>query len=88
MQPAHKTSINDMKNFDATLLKKNLAAGGRNGVLEWWSIGVLGFRCITPLLHDSNIPVTFDNAQGNRHRSRFQQPSTQCRQMDTCFTVA
>jgi hypothetical protein len=27
---------------------------GLNGVLEYGSIGVLGFECITPLLHHSS----------------------------------
>jgi hypothetical protein len=31
--------------------------GEKNGVLEYWRIGVLGFKCITPLLHYSSTPV-------------------------------
>src|SRR5437867_11606747 len=27
-----------------------------NGMLEYWSIGMLGFKCITPLLHHSITP--------------------------------
>jgi hypothetical protein len=29
----------------------------KNGVLEYWSIGVLGFKPITPVLHRSITPA-------------------------------
>jgi hypothetical protein len=47
-----------MKSSVCRLLKKISGADEQNGVLEYGSIGVLGFMRITPLLQHSIIPLS------------------------------
>jgi len=63
-----KSSV--MRDFSHTEMIRS--ADGKNGLSEYGSIGVLGIKCITPLLHHSSIPASPTLKRGGQaQRSRW-----------------
>src|SRR6266480_2519494 len=69
----HGSNVHDCS---MAVIAGSVQGGPQNGVMDCWSIGVLGSRCMIPLLHNSGTPIPVLQSLSSRvaRRGRMLRP--------------